>query len=131
MSDQRPASAQVIAWAAIPEEEVLPGITRQVYHGQEQTVVRYVYNTGSVFPMHAHPQEQMTAVLRGRMTFTVDDPRGGPPRQIELGPGEIAMLPANLPHGAEVVGPEDVETLNTLSPRRPDAPIFDARERRP
>lgn len=131
MSDLLPASAQVIAWSVIPEEEVLPGITRQVYHGQEQTIVRYVYKPGSVFPMHAHPQEQMTAVLHGRMTFTVDDPRGGPTCQIELGPGEIVMLPANLPHGAEVMGPEEVETLNTLSPRRRDAPIFDSRERRP
>jgi quercetin dioxygenase-like cupin family protein len=95
----------------------LPGVARQVVHGEHQTLVRYVYQPGAVFPVHAHPEEQVTIVLSGRLRFTVagDD--------LELGPGEVAMIPADAPHGAVVVGNEVVETLNCLSPRRSRSPL--------
>jgi quercetin dioxygenase-like cupin family protein len=105
-----------IAWADIAREEVLPGITRQTVHGSRQTMVRYLYAPGAIFPMHAHPEEQVTVVVRGRIAFQVGE------QWRELGPGEVAVIPANLPHGARVIGTEQVETFNALSPRRASAP---------
>ena len=105
-------------WSETPSEEVLPGITRQVVNGRNQTLVRYVYSPGSVFPVHSHPQEQITIVISGRIAFDLDGSR------VELGPGEVAVIPPGLPHGAEVIGTETVETFNTLSPRRSDNPSF-------
>jgi quercetin dioxygenase-like cupin family protein len=131
LTDGRSASAFLISWSEIPAEQVLPGIRRQVHHGQEQSVIRYVYDASSIFPVHMHPEEQMTMVLRGRIVFQVDDPASGPPREIELGPGQIVMLPGNVPHGARVIGSEEVETVNTLSPRRQDGPVFEHREQHP
>ena len=90
----------------------MPGVTRQTVHGDRQTMVRYVYQPGAVFPIHAHPEEQCTIVISGRILFTVD---GAP---TELGPGGILVIPANLPHGARVIGDEVVESFNALSPRR-------------
>lgn len=110
------AQAQATSWEAIPTEEVYPGITRQVIQGTQQTLVRYVYQPGSVFPQHHHPQEQITAILSGRIEFEVAGQR-----QV-FGPGEIAVIPGGVPHGAQVVGDEVVETLNSLSPRRDEAP---------
>lgn len=104
------------AWGAIPAEQVFDGITRQVIDGERQTLVRYVYAPGSAFPVHAHPEEQITAVLRGRIVFTVDGAR------VELGPGQVAVIPPSVPHGATVEGDETVETLNTMSPRRTASP---------
>lgn len=75
-------------------------------------MVRYVYQARAVFPIHAHPEEQVTVVVSGRIHFTVDG------ESVELGPGEAAVIPSGLSHGAEVIGDEAVETFNALSPRR-------------
>ena len=107
------------AWASLPAEEVLPGIQRQTVHGERQTLVRYWYAPGSVFPVHAHPEEQITAVLSGRIRFEV----AGEAR--EVGPGEVVVIPGGVPHGAVVVGAEPVETLNALSPRRAVGPAVE------
>jgi quercetin dioxygenase-like cupin family protein len=111
-------SPECVSWADIAADEVLPGITRQTVHGDRQTMIRYLYEPGSVFPAHAHPEEQITVVVRGRIAFQID-------RQWrELGPGQVAIIPANMPHGARVVGSETVETFNALSPRRTTAPVI-------
>jgi quercetin dioxygenase-like cupin family protein len=105
------------AWADLKTDEVLPGITRQTVHGAQQTVVRYVYAPGSVFPVHAHPQEQVTVVVSGRIAFEI----GG--RTLTLAAGDVAIIPGNTPHGARVIGGEAVETFNALSPRRKGDPL--------
>ena len=89
--------ASQVNWSEIPLEEVYPGITRQVVQGERQTLVRYVYQPGSVFPEHHHPQEQVTTVLSGRIEFDVAGALA------TLGPG-IAPRPhsratASLPAG--------------------------------
>jgi quercetin dioxygenase-like cupin family protein len=110
------SEANVTAWSRIVPEEVLPGIFRQTVDGVHQTLVRYVYGPGSVFPVHSHPQEQITTVLSGRIVFTVGGSR------FELGPGDVAVIPGHVAHGATVDGKETVVTLNTLSPRREHPP---------
>jgi quercetin dioxygenase-like cupin family protein len=112
-----------MAWKAIAAEEVYPGITRQTIDGERQTMVRYVYAPGSVFPLHSHPQEQITVVISGEILFTV----GGEERL--LGPGGVAVIPGGIEHGARVPGRETVETFNALSPRRETAPGPPAKER--
>ena len=110
--------ASRLSWAEIPAKVVGPGITRQVVHGTRQTMIRYVYAPGAVFPVHAHPQEQVTLVMSGRIAFEVDGQR------IELGAGDLAILPGGIPHGARVIGEEPVETFNALSPRREANPAI-------
>jgi quercetin dioxygenase-like cupin family protein len=105
-----------IDWNAIPVEQPLEGVARQTVHGASQTLVRYIYQPGSIFPIHQHPEEQITIVLSGSIDFTVD---GAP---LTLSSGECALIPANTPHGAMVSGSEVVETLNTMSPKRTVAP---------
>ncbi|HQY31359.1 MAG TPA: cupin domain-containing protein [Thermomicrobiales bacterium] len=99
-------------WGSIASEAVYPGITRQTVQGELQTVVRYIYQPGAVFPRHAQPQEQITLVLSGTIAFTIGD------AIVELGAGDVAVIPANVPHGARVTGTEIVESFNTLSPAR-------------
>jgi quercetin dioxygenase-like cupin family protein len=62
-------------WSDLPTEQVMPGVTRQTVHGERQTMVRYVYEPGSVFPVHMHPQEQCTIVISGRIQFEIDGVR--------------------------------------------------------
>jgi quercetin dioxygenase-like cupin family protein len=109
--------ARVIDWADVEQTEPLPGILRQTIHGDQQSMVRYVYAPGSVFPVHSHPQEQITVVLSGVIAFTVDGKR------VVLGPGNVAVIPGGVHHGAIVEGPETVVTINTMSPRRAEDPL--------
>lgn len=113
-----------INWSTEPVKHVLPGVTRQVLNGEQQTMVRYVYQPGAVFPVHHHPQEQITVVLSGEIEFTVDG------AQIVLRAGEASVIPANIPHGARVLGNRVVETFNALSPRREDHPAPGSGQRR-
>jgi quercetin dioxygenase-like cupin family protein len=103
-------------WSNVPAEEVYPGITRQVIHGERQTMIRYVYAPGSVFPQHDHPQEQITTVLTGRIEFDIDGQRR------VFAAGDVGVIPGGTPHGARVIGDVTVETINTLSPRRDSSP---------
>lgn len=104
-------------WSDVPAEIVTAGVIRQVVHGERQTMVRYVYAPGAVFPIHAHPQEQCTVVISGRIAFEIDGVI------TELGPGGVLVIPGNVPHGARVVGDETVESFNALSPRRETNPL--------
>jgi quercetin dioxygenase-like cupin family protein len=105
-----------IAWTDVPSTEVFPGIGRQILDGERQTVVRYVYQPGAEFPVHHHPEEQITLVISGRIEFTVAG------EIVVLGAGQAAVIPPNVPHGARVIGDQPVETFNSLSPRREQHP---------
>lgn len=103
-------------WSAVPEEMPQPGVIRQTVHAERQSLVRYRYAPGSVFPVHAHPEEQITVVLRGTLAFEIDG------TELLGEPGDIIVIPGGVAHGARVVGDEEVETLNTFVPRREHAP---------
>lgn len=108
----RVLTPRAVRWESVAAEEVHPGVARQVLDGERQTLVRYVYQPGAVFPVHDHTEEQITVVVSGRIRFTVAG------ETVELAAGGAAVIPSGTPHGAVVVGDEVVETFNTLSPRR-------------
>ncbi|CAA9557733.1 MAG: hypothetical protein AVDCRST_MAG70-1419 [uncultured Thermomicrobiales bacterium] len=128
-SEDGPAPV-VITWSDVPAEDAGPGVRRQVIHGGRHTMIRYVYSPGSTFASHAHPQEQVTVVLRGRIAFEIAGRDGGLDR-VEMGPGEVAVIPGGVAHGATVVGEETVETVNALTPRRDLAPHASGQDRVP
>jgi quercetin dioxygenase-like cupin family protein len=123
LSDPKPI-AKSTNWSAVETEEVLPGVHRQTMHATNQSVVRYLYAPGSVFPIHAHPEEQVTLVLSGTIVFEIDG------SEHRLTAGGVIAIPSNVPHGARVEGTEAVESFNILSPRRAADPVV-AIERRP
>ena len=44
-------AARLARWESLGTEVVYPGITREVIHGERQTMVRYRYEPGAVFPV--------------------------------------------------------------------------------
>jgi len=96
----------------LPIEEVRPGVTRQSFSTGRMTFIRYRYRPGTVFPVHSHPQEQMTLVVEGEIEFTFED------RTERLAEGQALVLPLGLPHGARVVGAAPVVTDNYFVPSR-------------
>lgn len=116
MSPEETKAPYTVRWGDLDSETVTEGLERQVVHGDRQTMVRYVYQPGSVFPDHRHVEEQITVVLSGRIRFTVGKER------FECGPGSCAVIPGGMPHSADVIGDQVVETLNAYSPRRDSQP---------
>ena len=95
-----------------PQEPTGPGIARQVVHGTESTVARWVAAAGTEVPMHHHVNEQQTLVLSGKLEVRT----GG--ETFVLGPGDIVVFPPNTPHG--VAYTEDTVNLDFFTPARQD-----------
>ena len=101
--------ARVADWGEIEATEIFPGVIRQALTTSTSTIVRYTYHPGCVFPVHQHPEEQVTIVHTGVIEFEV----GGEP--VTLRAGQVAVIPGGVPHGARVTGSETVVTDNYIA----------------
>ncbi len=55
------------------------------------------FDTNAVVPNHHHPHEQAGQVLEGTVAFEIGD-------EVKvLGPGDIYLIPGNIPHSARAV----------------------------
>lgn len=88
---------------------------RKMVSGEKTTVAQIALKDGFVVPMHSHINEQITQVISGKMRFVFGDEDG---TEIVIGPGDVLVIPANLPHEAHVIG--DVFETDTWAPRRED-----------
>ena len=104
-----------INWDEIPLETVNPQMKRRIVTGEKMTVARIYFEDGFVVPMHSHENEQITQVIKGRMHFVFG---GEHPREMDLGPGDVVVIPAHVPHQATMVG--EVEEMDMWAPRRED-----------
>jgi quercetin dioxygenase-like cupin family protein len=100
-------------WAAIPAQQVAPGIVRQMVWGERLMVCRLTIAPGIVTPIHSHAHEQITLVERGRVRFTIDG------EQRIVGPGDVLVFPSGLEHGATMLD-EEVVLVDIFSPVRED-----------
>jgi quercetin dioxygenase-like cupin family protein len=63
-----------------------------------------------------HHNEQFSAVITGAMRFTFNP--DGEAEVFHLGPGDLLIIPGNVPHMAEAL--EDTLNLDVFSPVRED-----------
>jgi len=107
--------AEITPWDEIPIETVAEGMRRQIVTGEKLTVARMFFDDGFLVPLHAHENEQITHVLEGTMRFWF-----GPNREVQrdVHPGEVVVIPSNLPHEAIMIG--NVIEMDTWAPRRED-----------
>ena len=101
-------------WEDIPREELINQIERRLVTGDQAMLAQVFLKTGSVVPMHEHPNEQLTYILEGslRMEFPGDIP------DVVVHPGEVLVIPSGVPHGALAL--EDTLDLDVFSPPRQD-----------
>ncbi len=64
----------------------------------------FSYPAGTHAKPHAHPNEQIMAILKGKGKWRI-----GKEEKV-LGPGEAVLIPANVEHELEIV--EDLELIN-------------------
>jgi quercetin dioxygenase-like cupin family protein len=91
------------------------GIARRILTTEKATVQEYSFNAGASYPLHHHPQEQITLVLEGTLTFSAgDDSR-------ELSAGAWSVVPGDVQHGI-TAGPAGARFLAILVPPRKESP---------
>jgi quercetin dioxygenase-like cupin family protein len=99
------------SFGALAAEAPHVGIDRRVLATEKATVQEYRFEPGASFPLHHHPQEQITVVLDGEIAFSA----GGERRT--LGAGEWSVVPGGVPHGV-TAGPAGARFLAVLVPPR-------------
>lgn len=78
--------------------------------GRQQELCWAKYEPGATYPRHSHAYEQVSVIIQGRMRVTVGEETG------ELGPGDMWFVPADTPHGGEVLGDEPVIFIDVYAP---------------
>lgn len=68
----------------------------------------YTYPRGTVFPMHAHTQDKIDGVLRGRFLIRMD----GADYLLEA--GDCIAVPRGRLHSAEVLGDDAVVSIDAV-----------------
>jgi quercetin dioxygenase-like cupin family protein len=106
---------QSINWDEIELETVNPSMKRRIVTGERMTVARIYFKDGFLVPQHSHDHEQITQVISGTLRFSFGEDRS---EVFDVGPGDVVVIPSNLPHEALAVG--EVEEMDMWSPRRDD-----------
>ncbi len=97
---------------AAEKKPLLEG-ARATAFGGERAMVNYVeLEPGTDVPEHAHPEEQLTLVLSGRIRFVLEG------EETELGPGDAVWVPSGARHAVQALDASVV--LDVFSPVRVD-----------
>lgn len=94
--------------------EPFPGAHGSSFDSTHSTVTRYDIDPDCGFPLHHHPQEQITLVLAGEVVFAAGD------ETRTLRAGDWAVVGADVPHAA-TAGPEGATVVGIVTPRRASA----------
>jgi quercetin dioxygenase-like cupin family protein len=101
----------------LPVDEPWPGVRRRAFDAGSATVTDYDFDPGASFPLHSHPQEQITLVQEGEVEFTV----GGEVQH--LAPGEWSVVPPGVEHGLRATA-SGARFLAIIVPRRESANAY-------
>lgn len=102
-------------WDDMPRERVSGKLERRLITGERMMLAHVYLAKGCIVPKHSHENEQLTYVLEGALRFWLgEDERD----ERVVGPGEVLVIPANLPHKAEAL--EDTLDVDVFSPPRQD-----------
>jgi quercetin dioxygenase-like cupin family protein len=97
---------------SIKPTEFVPGLGFRPVLGQRGMVNFVNFAPGAEAPRHVHEEEQIVIVLDGEFTFDLD----GDVRVMR--PGDVAVIPAWVPHGAWTTDTHCVEVDVFCPPRQ-------------
>ena len=104
-------SGQTGQFAQLPESEPYPGVFRRRFDAEGATVAAYRFDPGATFPLHQHPEEQITLIEEGEVEFTVGDATE------QLRDGSWSIVPPSEPHQLRA-GADGARILAIVVPRR-------------
>jgi quercetin dioxygenase-like cupin family protein len=99
--------------AGIHEKMLQPGIFAKLVHTDTMSIAHVRLEKDAILPVHHHPHEQVTNVLSGELEMTIGNEA---PRV--FGPGQVAILRSNVPHGARAL--TDCLVIDVFNPVRED-----------
>lgn len=105
------------SFADLPAENPFEGVTRRSFDSAGATVASYVFEPHARFPLHRHPEEQVTVLLEGEVECTVDRER------TRLSAGDWAVFAANVEHGLRA-GAGGARFLVVVVPRRSSSSAY-------
>jgi len=101
-----------IKWDEIPYERVNDSFLRKIAWDGKVMIGLTEVAQGYIVPPHSHDNEQVTWVMSGRWRFQLEG------KTVEVGPGEMIFIPANVVHRAEAV--EKLVAYDIFTPPRQD-----------
>lgn len=103
----------MITKAQEAKQLVFQGVTFDVLAiGEKSMVTKMHYKHGDCVPLHSHPNEQSGYVISGKYCLKV-----GKQEDILIA-GDSYSIPANVPHGIEII--EAGEVVDVFTPPRQD-----------
>ena len=108
-------TVQKYRWDDMPKETVTPLLDRRLIVGNRMMLAHIYLKQGCIVPLHSHDNEQLTYVLTGALRFSIGSETG---ETIVIGPGEVLVIPSNVPHKAEAL--EDTLDVDVFCPPRQD-----------
>src|SRR4051794_37433980 len=104
-------------FAELARDEPYPGLERRTFDASGATVNEYRFEPGARFPVHTHPQEQITLVEEGEVEMTIRD-------DVEvLAAGDWSVVAPEVPHGIRA-GDTGARILAIIVPRRSNATAY-------
>jgi quercetin dioxygenase-like cupin family protein len=92
-------------------ETPFPGVRRRTFSSAAATVAEYTLDPGARFPLHRHPEEQITLVHAGEIVLVA----GG--REVRQAAGGWSVVPGGVEHGIRAGAP-GARFLILVVPRR-------------
>jgi quercetin dioxygenase-like cupin family protein len=102
--------------ADLPVTVVKPGVERRLAHTDRLMIVTVDFSNGPQSepdPPHAHPHEQVSAVVEGEILFVTESER------TRLGPGDMFVVPSGQPHAIQLLS-KRIRLIDCFTPIRED-----------
>ena len=103
-------------WEDLPKEQLSETIDRRLVTGRSVMLAHVYLKKGAIVPRHQHENEQYSYVLEGELKLWTGPE--GDEQEHTLGPGDVLVIPSNLPHRAEAI--EETLDLDVFNPPRQD-----------
>ena len=107
-------AATLHRWSDLPIDSPMALLERQRVIGERMMISRIVLKRGCSVPIHAHENEQISCIISGKLRFHIQDGSNGATRTLDVGAGEVLVLPSLVPHGADAI--EDCVALDLFCP---------------
>ncbi len=101
-------------FADMPVEEPYEGLQRRTFDSDGATVSEYTFVAGAHFPLHRHPQEQITLITHGEVELTAAG------ETVPLAAGDWSVVGPGVEHGIRA-GESGARILAIVVPRRREA----------
>jgi quercetin dioxygenase-like cupin family protein len=97
-------------WEDLAVPSSIAGASVGLLPGERLVALLARLSPGARVPFQAHPTEQLVHMLSGRLRIWIAD------EELVVGPGDVVLIPPDVPHRGEAVGPDETTYLEVLSP---------------